>query len=260
MILAKIVEKKRKEVEATKKEFPLSAIKEALARQKRLLRDFKKHISKQGAISIIAELKKASPSAGLLREDYNPEYIAELYEANGASAVSVLTERDFFKGSISDLEEAREKITLPVLRKDFIIDEYQVYESAWIGADAILLIPDILTQLELEDFVAKAKEFNMDCLVEVHTRDDIKKAVKGKAEIIGINNRNLHTLEVDLNTTSSLIGFIPKDKVIVSESGIKTYEDIIYLKSMGLNAVLIGETFMSSRDIGAKVREFTGAH
>ena len=216
---------------------------------------FKKNISRKGHINLIAEIKKSSPSKGIIRADFDPIKIAFAYHAAGASAISVLTDERFFDGKLEYLKMIKERIMLPVLRKDFIIDEYQVYESALAAADAILLIACILTGEELDRYLSIAKELHLDVMVEVHNEEDVEKALASNAHIIGVNNRNLANFNVDISTTQRLIRLIPETKVIVSESGIKSYEQVMFLKSLGVNAVLIGETFMRSGNIGEKVRE-----
>jgi indole-3-glycerol phosphate synthase len=257
MILNKIIEEKRREIESSKNEISqeelLNRIKNLKSHRRRKF--FKNSISKPNKIHLIAEVKKASPSAGVIRKDFDPLKIALTYEANGASAVSVLTDEKFFEGHISHLENIKKNIYLPILRKDFIIDEYQLYESILAGADAVLLIADLLSAEELKRFIDIGKEFNMDFLVEVHSEEDVKKAVDSRSDILGINNRDLHTFKVDIKTTERLVKIIPKGRIIVSESGIKTKEDVLYLKSLSVNAVLIGEVFMRSGDIGEKMRE-----
>ncbi|GAI97683.1 unnamed protein product [marine sediment metagenome] len=166
-----------------------------------------------------------------------------------------MTDRKFFQGDISHLKEIKKSVSLPVLRKDFIIDEYQIYESIASGADAALLIADLISVEELRRFIDIGRQFNIDFLVEVHSEEDVKKAVDSACEIIGINNRDLHTFKVDVHTTTRLLKIIPEGKVIVSESGIKAKKDISYLRSLGVNAILVGEAFMRSADIGRKVRE-----
>ena len=254
MILSRIIEDKRRVIEESKRLKP----QEELVREASnvyLKSSFKKNISRPHHINLIAEMKKASPSKGILRGDFNPAKIAATYQANGASAISVLTDERFFEGKLSHIKDVKERVSLPVLRKDFIIDEYQVYETVVSGADAILLIADLLLADELAHFHKMAVDLGLDVLVEVHNEESIDKAVKANAGIIGINNRDLHTFKVDLDVTQKLIRHIPQNKVIVSESGIKTYEDMMFLKSLGVNAVLIGEAFMESDDIAAKMRE-----
>ena len=260
MILNNIVEEKKKEIETAKKRIPQKDLLDSLRdRQTHQKPHFFKHsLAKRNHIHLIAEVKKASPSAGVLREDFDPLKIALAYEANGASAISVLTDEKFFQGQISHLEKIKKNVHLPVLRKDFIIDEYQIYESILKGADATLLIADLLTAEELKGFLAIGKENKFDFLVEVHSEEDVQKALDAGCDIIGINNRDLHTFKVDVHTTTRLINAIPHDKIRVSESGIRTRENVSYLRSLGVDAVLIGEVFMRSDDIGAKVRELLG--
>lgn len=254
MILSKIIEEKRREVDESQKIIPIGEVKEK-AEGLYIRSMFKKNISRKGHINLIAELKKSSPSRGVIRVNFDPLKIAFAYHAAGASAISILTDERFFDGKLEYLQMIKERVTLPVLRKDFIIDEYQVYESAVAGADAILLIAQILTQEELNRYLALSKELGLEVLVEVHNEEDIEKALNTPASIIGINNRDLTTFNVDISVTQRLIRLIPETKVIVSESGIETYEQVMFLKSMGVNAVLIGETFMRTENIGEKVRD-----
>jgi len=254
MILSKIINEKRKQLEKARTEMPLAKLKE-LAGKIYLKSSFKRNISRPHHIHLIAELKKASPMKGIIRGNFNPVTIALTYQANGASALSVLTDERFFAGDIKTIKELKERVTLPILRKDFIIDEYQVYESLLYGADAILLIASILRDDELAHFYKTAKDLGMDVLLEVHDEEDLEKALKTGASIIGINNRDLNTFRIDLGTTQRLIRLIPENKVKVSESGIRTYEDVMFMKSLGINAVLIGEAFMETDDIAGKMRE-----
>jgi len=257
MILSQIIEQKRIEVEEAKRKKPLAEISKE-AKGITLKSSFKKNISRIHHINLIAEVKKASPSRGLIKEDYNPARIAATYQANGAQAISVLTDEKFFQGKLEHIRKVKEAASLPVLRKDFIIDEYQVYESLLGGADAILLISELLSGNELKNMIDLAASLGLDALVETHSDEDIAKAAGAGASIIGINNRDLHTFKVDLGVTERLIKHIPPHKTIVSESGIKTHEDVMFLKSLGVNAVLIGETFMDAPDIAAKMRELLG--
>lgn len=257
MILAKIVEEKKKEVEIAKERLPLEKI------EKQLMvlpsaRGFLNAISREHEISLIAEIKKASPSAGALRRDFEPVKIAQTYRAYGARALSVVTDEKFFQGKLSYIEMIKKEVYLPILRKDFMIDKYQIYESKLFGADAVLFIADLLSRSELFQFMEICRNLAMDAVIEVHNEEDLSKALSVDSRAIGINNRNLHTFQVDLNVTSNLIRSIPEDKCIISESGIKRYEEVMYLKSLGVDAVLIGEAFMRSDDIGAKVRELMG--
>jgi indole-3-glycerol phosphate synthase len=254
MILSRIIEEKRKVVDEAKRAKPQGdLIKEMKSLS--VKSSFKKNISRPHHINLIAEIKKASPSKGILRGDFNPVKIAITYQANGASAVSVLTDERFFEGRLEYIPKVRGNVSIPILRKDFFIDEYQIYETVASGAEAILLIPEILSMAQMSKFYNLATELGLDCLVEVHNEEDIEKALAIGASIIGINNRDLHTFKVDLGVTQRLIRLIPQNKVIVSESGIKSYEDIMFLKSLGINAVLVGEAFMEADDIAAKMRE-----
>jgi len=222
-------------------------------------RPFIEAIHKPRQISLIAEIKKASPSAGVIRENFNVQDIARTYQEAGAQALSVLTEEDYFQGNISYLNDAKGITSLPVLRKDFILEPYQVYESRFFGADAVLLIAALLTQDSISEMAEIAKGLGLAVLVEVHEEKELKKILKLKnIDLIGINNRNLHTLEVDFNTTQRLFTLTPKDKIVVVESGLKSYQDILFLKILGVSAVLIGEAFMSSQDIRRKVEEIMG--
>lgn len=218
-------------------------------------RPFIEALVKPRQISLIAEIKKASPSRGLIRQDFDPASIARDYEEAGAQALSVLTEEDFFQGSLKYINEVKSAVSLPVLRKDFIFEPYQVYESRFYGADAILLIADLLSREKISELMSISSEAGLDCLVEVHTEKELKKALSLKCPLIGINNRDLHTLEVDFKITEKLFPLIPKDKAVVVESGIKNRQDVMFLKILGASAVLIGEAFMESADIKAKVEE-----
>jgi len=255
MILDEIVKAKLIEVEALKKRVKLEFKKKDLPK----VRDFKKAISKRG-INLIAETKAASPSAGVMFDKYVPENIAKEYEKAGAAAVSVLTDLTYFNGVIDDLERVRNSVSLPVLRKDFIIDEIQLFESRLAGADAVLLIARILGKDELERFIKFTKKLGMDALVEVHSAKEARLAVAAGAEIIGINNRDLDTLKVDVDNTIKIINEVPelKKKVLVSESGISERSQVDLLKNAGVKAVLIGEAILKSPDIGKKIKELVG--
>ncbi|MFA4889222.1 MAG: indole-3-glycerol phosphate synthase TrpC [Candidatus Omnitrophota bacterium] len=213
-------------------------------------------ISKPRVISLIAEIKKASPSRGVIRENFSAQEIAKIYQEAGVQAISVLTEEDYFQGSLSYINEVKNVTTVPVLRKDFILEAYQVYEARYFGADAILLIADLLTREKITELMGIADSLGMASLVEVHTEKELKKVLNLKAPLIGINNRNLHSLEVDFKTTEKLFTLVPKERIVVVESGIKTAQDVLFLKILGVNAVLIGEAFMSAADIRKKVEEF----
>lgn len=254
MILSRIIEDKRRVIEEARR---LKAI-EALIKEARAIcvkSAFRKNISRPHHINLIAELKKASPSKGILRGDFNPVKIATTYQANGASAISILTDERFFEGKLEYIKKVKESVSLPILRKDFIIDEYQIYESVVAGADAILLIAELLSTSEMIGFYNLASSLGLDVLMEVHNEEDIEKALATDAEIIGINNRDLHTFKVDINVTQKLIRLIPQNKIKVSESGIRSYEDVMFLKSLGINAVLIGEALLEANDIASKMRE-----
>jgi indole-3-glycerol phosphate synthase len=246
-ILTEIVENKKVEVGENKKNIRLEILKEKIKTLPKT-RGFKKALSLK-KFSIIAEVKKASPSKGIIREDFDPVRIAKIYEKGKVDAISVLTDNKYFKGDILYLKSIKKAVSLPILRKDFIIDEYQIYESRYYYADAILLIVAILSEKKLKHFIELARKLNLDCLVEVHSKSEIQKAIKCNAEIIGINNRDLNTFKTDLRTTENLIKYIPKDKIVVSESGINKKSDVEYLKNLGVNAVLVGEAFMKSRNI-----------
>ncbi|MFH1407284.1 MAG: indole-3-glycerol phosphate synthase TrpC [Candidatus Omnitrophota bacterium] len=252
MILSEILHHKKSAVDERKRLKPLNAFTKTTLTAKR---GFKDHLKKENHICLIAEVKRASPSAGEIVSHFDPKTIAEIYSTAGANAISVLTEEKFFLGKLGYLKAVRDVVELPVLQKDFIIDPYQIHEAAAYGADAVLLIADILSEEEIKKFIALCKELSLDALVEAHTQEDVEKALAAGAQLIGINNRDLHTFKVDIATTERLIRFIPKEKVIVSESGIKTHNDVSYLRSLGVHAVLIGEAFLRSPDMGAKVRE-----
>ena len=216
---------------------------------------FKKAISKKGQINLIAEVKKASPTAGLLVKDFNAVKIAGIYVKNKAAAISVLTEDKYFLGKFSYLAKVSEKTQVPVLMKDFIVHEYQIYEGLFYGASAVLLIVAMLPDKQLKKLMNVAHSLGLDCLVEAHDKAEVKRALSAGAQIIGVNNRNLKNLKVDLNNSLSLIPRIPKGIVIVAESGLKTHEDVRRVQEAGAHAVLIGEVFMRSPDISAKIKE-----
>ncbi|MEE8638207.1 MAG: indole-3-glycerol phosphate synthase TrpC [Candidatus Margulisiibacteriota bacterium] len=222
-------------------------------------RDFLKAFRK-GKFSLIAEIKKASPSAGIIREDFKPISLAKTYEECGASAISVLTDDKFFQGKLENIKFAKESTTLPVLRKDFMIDESQIYESRIAGADALLLIARVLEDTDLVELIKLTESLGMQTLVEVHSAEEVERVLKTRAKIIGINNRDLDTFKVDLNNTLQLMGKYPKlkDRIVISESGIKTHEDVEALKKAGVDGVLIGESLLRSKNIPAKVRELMG--
>ncbi|MBN2030393.1 indole-3-glycerol phosphate synthase TrpC [bacterium] len=220
-------------------------------------RDFKSNLVTD-QMAVIAEIKKQSPSAGVIRENFDPVAIAKAYKKAGAEAVSVLTDEKFFGGKNAFLQQVRQCVDLPILRKEFIIDEFQIYESRYLGADAVLLIACMLSENTLRNFIQIASQLDMDCLVEVHSEQDIEKSLRTGAGIIGINNRDLDTFRVDIDTSLSLKKKIPDGIVTISESGIKTREDVLKLEESGFQAVLIGETLMREKQIENKLRELKG--
>ena len=255
-VLDNIIAHKKKEIETLKKHKPLDeTVAEFNLYPKR---SFSQAITHSEEISIIAEIKKASPSLGIIRADFEPLKIAKLYEENGASAISVITDKKFFQGDINFLPEIKTAVKLPILRKDFIIDPYQVYEAKLYGADALLLISTVLSVQQLKKLLNLTHKLGMEALVEVHDEKDLEKALKIEAKIIGINNRNLKTLKVDLNTCLLLKERVPEEKILVAESGVKTREDILLLEKAGFQAVLIGSALMQAEDIGKKLKEFLG--
>lgn len=219
---------------------------------------FKKAISRPGQMNLIAEIKKASPSVGIIRDPFDLEGLARTYKQNGACALSVLTEEKFFLGKPPYVHRAVEETHLPVLTKDFIIHEHQIYETFCQDSSAVLLIVALLDDILLKDLMQVASDLDMDQLVEVHDEKELDRAIKADAEIIGINHRNLDTLTVDLQVSEKLVPRVPKDKIIVAESGIKTHAEIEKLSALGVNAVLIGESFLRAQDVGAKVWEIMG--
>ncbi len=216
---------------------------------------FQKAISKPGQLNLIAEIKKASPSQGVIRGDFSVLDLSHTYQKAGAAAISVLTEDKYFLGKPPYVREVAEYVSLPVLTKDFIIDELQIFETFSFGSSAVLLIVAILTDKKLQQLLETAHGLGMDALVEVHDEKELQRAINSGAKIIGVNNRNLKTLEVDLATCEKLIPRIPKGIAIVAESGIKDHADIQKLQQLGAHAVLIGETFLRAADVGAKVKE-----
>ncbi|WP_457575389.1 indole-3-glycerol phosphate synthase TrpC [Desulfomarina sp.] len=254
MILDTIVETKKKEVASLKKEgiqLPPSFRKNEVESP----RGFRNALVSSPAVSIIAEVKKASPSKGVISENFEPVRVAENYEKNGAAAVSVLTDVDYFQGSLLYLMQVRQSVKLPVLRKDFMIDEVQIREAALHGADAVLLIAAILDRSRLQEFRLCATEYGMDSLVEVHNEKETELAIESGADLIGINNRNLKDFSMDLETTFRLKKMIPVEIPVVSESGLRTAEDIVRLREAGVSAALIGETLMRAGSDSGLLRE-----
>jgi indole-3-glycerol phosphate synthase len=256
MILDTIIAKKKEEVVHLKRIRPLAELKASI-RDFPDTSNFKKAIS--GSLcAIIAEIKKRSPSKEILRDDFDPMQIADIYENNGAAAISVLTDADFFGGDKAFLANIKKTVRIPLLRKDFIIDQHQIYETRYLRADAILLIAQILEKEQLREYINLAESLKLSALVEVHSRDELDKALEAHASLIGINNRNLKTFSTDLNTSLNIAPHIPADKIIVSESGIHTRQHIEKLMTAGIHAFLIGESLMCSKDIGLKLNELCG--
>ncbi|MDP3170085.1 MAG: indole-3-glycerol phosphate synthase TrpC [Polaromonas sp.] len=251
-ILNKIVAVKHQEVAAAMRRKPLDAVRFD-AESRVLTRDFAGALRAKlaaGKPAVIAEVKKASPSKGVLRPDFIPADIAQSYAEHGAACLSVLTDKDFFQGNVDYLKQARASCDLPVLRKDFIVDPYQVYESRVMGADCILLIAACLDDAQMKSLEALALSLDMAVLVEVHDRAELERALKLKTPLLGINNRNLQTFEVSLDTTLTLLSDVPADRLLVTESGITTPADVARLREAGVNAFLVGEAFMRAEDPG----------
>jgi len=253
MILDRIVADKKEELKDTMARLPLRELK-AMARDVWPTHDFAAALIDPNRVSIIAEVKKASPSKGLIRADFDPVRIAQVYEQNGARALSVLTEKRYFMGELSYLKAIRRSVELPLLRKDFLFDEYQVYEARVNGADAFLLIASILDVGRLHDLYMLGKDLGLEVLAEAHDEADLEKVLEAGFSVVGINNRDLKTFKVDIKTTERLMKDIPYDRVVVAESGISTEDDMRYLKKIGADAALIGEAFMRERDFGKKLK------
>lgn len=258
MILDDIVEKKRVYLAAQKQRRSAAELERAAAEHKRIPKSLAGALVSDSETAIIAEVKKASPSRGLIRPDFSHTDIAREYIKSDVQAMSVLTEEDFFLGKPEYLSEIRAIADIPLLRKDFIIDKYQIYEAYLLGADAILLIAAILDDETLAEFGTLAHSLGMECLFETHDEVELERVSRLGARIIGINNRNLHDFSEDIKTTGRLIKNAPENAVIVSESSIKTFEDMQYLKALGVNAVLVGEQFMRSGDIFEAVERIRG--
>ncbi len=257
-ILTTIVENKKKELAGDRIRLPMKEIK-ARIRDVEPARNFYASISSTDRpIHLIAEIKKRSPSKGLLIEDLKVDDLAKRYEESGASAISVLTEKRFFSGDPAYIAIAKGETRLPVLRKDFIFEEYQIYESRFIGSDAVLLITSVLEPAALADFILLSEELGMIGLVEIHDERELERALKANAGIIGINNRDLATFKVNIHTTLRIIKEIPRGKIIVSESGINSRGDVQRLADAGVHAILVGESIVTARDVGEKIRELIG--
>jgi indole-3-glycerol phosphate synthase len=252
--LAEILAEKKNEVARLKKTMPAES-----DRNLPPIRDFKAAISAPQQINLIAEIKFASPSAGRIRSKTDPILIGRIYEDAGAAAISLLTDKRFFQGDLNHLPRLKKAIALPILRKDFIIDEVQVRQSFAYGADAILLIARILSQAQLAELISACRKLGMAPLTEVHDRDDLEKAIDSGAEIIGINNRDLDSFSVDINTTFELAPLVPDDRVIISESGLTKIADIRSLRDTRVQAVLVGSALMKSDDLAGKTTEMVKA-
>jgi indole-3-glycerol phosphate synthase len=260
-ILDKIVAVKREEVADAIKRKPLAVIRED-AESRVLTRDFVGALRSKitaGKAAVIAEVKKASPSKGVLRADFIPADIAQSYAEYGAACLSVLTDRQFFQGSVDYLKQARASCSLPVLRKDFMIDAYQVYEARVMGADCILLIAACLDDQQMKDMEALAHSMDMSVLVEVHDEAELDRALKLKTPLVGINNRNLKTFEVSLDATVKLSGKVPADRIVITESGIATKADVKLMRDAKINAFLVGEAFMRAEEPGEALAELFGS-
>ncbi len=254
-ILEEIKEVKKEEVKKLKSEFTHSRFTDSKFYEMSRI-DFAEAINIHDRLSIIAEVKKASPSKGIILENFNHLNIAESYMNKGANAVSVLTDFVFFKGEINYLNEIAEHKTIPLLRKDFIIDEYQIFEAKANGADAILLISEMLSANQINELTSAAYETDLDVLLELHSVEQIEKIDFSRNKIIGINNRDLKTFDVNLNTVNKIAEHIPTENILVAESGIKNKKDIDFIKSTRANAILVGEHFMASRNMDEELTKF----
>ena len=252
-MLDRIIAQKREAVEQRKKAAPMTYLQERVDQQKPAL-DLAAAL-KGDHVRLIAELKQASPSRGMLSPNFDPVELAQTYAEGGAAAISVLTEESYFMGSIERLAAIREVVGLPLLRKDFIFDAYQVYESRAYGADAVLLIAAILSQRQSKELVSLSHSLGLRCLVEIHSEGEVDTAVFSEAEIIGINNRDLNTFAIDINTTRHLRPLVPKGKIVVSESGIRSRKDMEKLGKWGVDAALVGEALVTTGDVRAKMKE-----
>lgn len=259
MILAKIIQQKKIEITEEKILLPLPKLKNQLKitnfGKNSFISKIKSDIATQN-IAIIAEVKKSSPSKGIIRKNFNHLQIAKIYENSGASCISILTDKKFFHGSQKYLTEIKKEVNLPLLRKDFIIDPYQIYQAKLIGADCILLIMAILSEEEAVNLERIAIENDLDVLVEIHNEEELQKALKLQTKLIGVNNRNLKNMTVDINNSIDLSKKIPKDKIIICESGISSKEDIKLMQKHNINCFLIGELFIRQKNVGERLQEF----
>ncbi|WP_250655360.1 indole-3-glycerol phosphate synthase TrpC [Alkalimarinus coralli] len=256
-ILKKIVARKWEEVKERQQTLSLANCK-SMAFDQPQTRGFVNAISENinnGKPAVIAEIKKASPSKGVIREDFIPEAIAQSYESAGAACLSVLTDHDFFQGHEDYLKQARNACSLPVIRKDFMVDPYQIFESRIIGGDCILLIAACLSKGQMQDLAGLADEVGLDVLVEVHNAQELESALTLNTKLLGINNRDLHSFEVSLNTTFDLLKSIPEDRIVVTESGINTIDDVRLMQQHNVNSFLVGESFMRAENPGEKLSE-----
>ena len=255
MILDDIVEYKKGELKNTRELIPLVELQHKLKDMQSPL-DFYSIAIADSSPKIISEIKKASPSKGIICENFDPIKIAKSYEVNGASAISILTDEKFFQGSLDYLSQIRTVVNIPLLRKDFTIDPYQIYEARAHGADIVLLIAAILDKDQIKEYLEIVDSLNMNAIVEIHNHEELDKVIDTGCKIIGINNRNLKTFEVDLSTTVELIKYIPEDILVISESGISDLDDIRMLRKLGVNTFLIGESFMKSGDPGGTLQKY----
>jgi len=261
-ILKTILEHKRQEVASARRDQPLSELKSRIADLEDQPRGFVRALrdaEASGWTPVIAEVKKGSPSKGVIRPDFDPLEIAEIYERHGAACLSVLTDERFFLGHLRFLALIREQVRLPLLRKDFLYDPYQIFEARAAGADAILLIAAMLELSQLRDLTDQARELNLDVLLEIHDERELETALQVNVELIGINNRNLRTFVTDLGTTERLARRIPGNRMIVAESGINSRDDVVRLQQAGAQVFLVGESLMREPDIGAKLQELLGS-
>jgi indole-3-glycerol phosphate synthase len=259
-ILQRIVDYKKGELASARSRIPLTDLKArcADAHPVRGFRESLVRVDEAGRTAVIAEVKKGSPSKGIIRADFDPVAIAGIYEKNGAACLSVLTDEHFFLGRLDYLARIRGAVNIPLLRKDFIFDDYQIWEARAAGADAVLLIAAMLDLSRLREFAAIARELSLDVLLEVHDEDELETALATDCRLIGINNRNLRTFVTDLSTTERLCALLPPDRFPVAESGINTRADVLRLRTAGARAFLIGESMMREPDIGGKLREILG--
>lgn len=258
-ILSKIVATKEQEVAEARKKVPESELRKQAA-QRQEFRPFFKRLAEPGlsGVNIIAEIKRASPSKGLICPDLDPAFYAGTYEKGGAAALSVLTDTQYFKGSLDDFRTARQNCKLPMLRKDFIISPYQIYESAVLGADAILLIVRILKEEQIKDFLQLAGELKLDVLTEVHSHEELETAAKAGAKLVGVNNRNLKSFETDIQRAAGMVSRFSSEMIAVAESGIHSREDIVMLQKAGIFNFLIGESIVRAPDPEAFLRVLMG--